>query len=116
MLLEVIKMSEEVPFKSLKITLSDEALDKLFKLRVNSAMRSDSATIEECIRTFSDITEDLYNVMDNAAREALSSNNSTLKKLSVEQEANLFEKIALRAARFVPKSDALKTFYEKHPR
>lgn len=51
-------MSEEVPFKSMKITLSEEALEKLSELRQGGAFRSDSATIEECIRVTRDLITD----------------------------------------------------------
>jgi len=57
-------MSEEVPFKSMKITLSEEAYEKLNILRQGGAFRSDSATIEECIRAVNDMLDDLIFELD----------------------------------------------------
>jgi len=68
MLLMWWNMSEEVPFKSMKITLSEEAVEKLNKLRQGGAFRSDSATIEECIRAINDMIDDLifeFNIRKN---------------------------------------------------
>jgi len=54
------KMSEEeVPFKSMKITLSEEAIEILDELRKSSAFRSYFMTIEECIRAIDIITKDI---------------------------------------------------------
>jgi len=107
-------MSEEVPFKSLKITLSDEAIAKLQKLRTTAALRSDSATIEECIRTFYEIAMDVYYEADRAAQSALST-NSKLKPIDIGTQAELLRKIFLRMTRFVPYSDAMKKLLEKYP-
>ena len=57
-------MSEETPFKSIKITLSEEAIRKLSGLRKGGSFRSDSATIEECIRTTFDISEDIFSELE----------------------------------------------------
>ena len=50
---------EEVPFRSMKITLSEEAVDMLDTLRKRGAFRSYSMTIEECIRAIDAVTTDL---------------------------------------------------------
>ena len=57
---------EEVPFRSMKITLSEEAINRLVDLRQRGAFRSDSATIEECIRVIHDISTDLSMELDSA--------------------------------------------------
>jgi len=48
-------MSEE--FKPIRITLSEEGFKRLEHLMKNSALRSHSSAIEECIRVVSDITQ-----------------------------------------------------------
>lgn len=106
-------MSEETPFKSLKITLSDEALDKLSKLRFTACMRSDSATIEECIRTFYDIVMDFYFALDTAAQDSLRTNASVIREFTKDEQNKILEKVALRTARFIPASDAIKRILER---
>ncbi|MDH5448632.1 MAG: hypothetical protein OEX01_06495 [Candidatus Bathyarchaeota archaeon] len=56
-------MSEETPFKSIKITLSEEALDMLAILRKKGYFRSDSMAIEESIRTVYAVSGDLEGML-----------------------------------------------------
>ena len=51
---------EEVSFRSIKITLSEEALDKLELLKLTGSFRSYSMTIEETIRGLFDVLKELY--------------------------------------------------------
>jgi hypothetical protein len=69
-------MSEEIPFKSMKITLSEEAYEKLTILRQGGAFRSDSATIEECIRAVNGMIDDLIFEFD--IRKGLNANTDGL--------------------------------------
>ena len=54
-------MSEE--FKPIRITLSDEAYEKLDNIMKTAKFRSYSSTIEECIRVVSDILVDVTIVL-----------------------------------------------------
>jgi hypothetical protein len=51
---------EEVPFKTLKITMSEEAFNILESLRISGSFRSYSMTIEESIRSLFDILKEIY--------------------------------------------------------
>lgn len=56
-------MSEEnttEEFKAIRITLSQEAFDRMEKIMKDAKFRSYSSTIEECIRITSDIMDDIY--------------------------------------------------------
>ena len=55
-------MSEE-EFKSIRITLSHEAFDRLEKIMKGAKFRSNSSTIEECIRVLYDIMKDITSVI-----------------------------------------------------
>jgi len=50
---------DEVSFRPMKITLSEAAIDMLYKLKQKGAFRSYSMTIEECIRTIDLISMDM---------------------------------------------------------
>jgi len=52
-------MSEE-DFKSIRITLSLEAFDRLEKIMKNSKFRSYSSTVEECIRVVYSTIGDIH--------------------------------------------------------
>lgn len=63
MLTDEHKMSEESQsndFKSLRITLSQEAFDRMETIMKTAKFRSYSSTVEECLRTTYDIMEDVY--------------------------------------------------------
>jgi len=87
------RMSEEAPFRSVKITLSEEALDRLAELRAIGSCRSDSATVEECIRTIYDIVIDVSSEMAIAREKKL--------VLSFAEQAELLRRVIVRIARFV---------------
>jgi len=53
-------MSEE--FKPIRITLSDEAFDRLDQIMKKAKFRSYSSTVEECIRVVHDIIDEIYTV------------------------------------------------------
>ena len=58
-------MSEESSFgdfKAIRITLSQEAFDKMDSIMKDAKFRSYSSTIEECIRTIDDIVGDIYSI------------------------------------------------------
>lgn len=52
-------MSEE-EFKSVRITLSEEAMKRLEMIMRDAAFRSYSSAIEECIRATFDVIEEIY--------------------------------------------------------
>ena len=54
-------MSEE--FKPIRITLSQEAFDRLEQITKHAAFRNYSSTIEECIRVVYEIMNDVYEVI-----------------------------------------------------
>ena len=92
MLLKVQKMSQELPFKSIKITLSQEALDRLDKIVKEASFRSFSSGVEESIRAFSDVLEEVKTVIGDEDEED--------KAATDEQEARAFERIGMRVSRF----------------
>jgi len=89
-------MSEEIAFKSIKITLSEEALRRLSKLRKGGSFRSDSATIEECIRTVYDNNVDIMGELTIWAEK----NKIKKEKMSIGDQVALLKRAALRVARF----------------
>lgn len=89
-------MTEEVPFKSLKITLSEEALEKLNDLRIGGSFRSDSATIEECIRVTRDIFEDVLTQI----RIHKIPGKEELTPVSESEHTELLRRIITRIGRF----------------
>ena len=86
-------MAEEVPFTPLKITLSEEATKRLAELRLRGSFRSDSATIEECIRVIHEVSNDMSYELDNALGK-----NQLPMPLFVQAE--LLKRILQRIARF----------------
>ena len=91
-------MSEEVPFKSIKITLSDEAISKLAYLRFVGSFRSNSATVEECIRTVFDISQNIGSEIERTAKE-----NQKIVPLSIQAET--LRRITFRIGRFIKLSE-----------
>jgi Arc/MetJ-type ribon-helix-helix transcriptional regulator len=89
-------MSEEAPFKSIKITLSEEAIEKLCELRQGGSFRSDSAAIEECIRAMSD----MYNELESSIKSHRINGGKTLKDYSSEERYSLIKSLIIRVARF----------------
>ena len=88
-------LRKEVPFKSIKITLSEEAINRLAQLRSRGSLRSDSATIEECIRTIYDISIDIAAEVDRTIR-------GNQKFMPVHIQAETLRRIAIRMLRFIP--------------
>lgn len=86
-------MAEEVPFISMKITLSEEAIKRLAELRQRGSFRSDSATIEECIRAVFDVAMDICLELDRAL-----ATNQFPMPLGLQAEA--FRRTVLKIGRF----------------
>ena len=67
-------MSEEQDFKAVRITLSQEAFDRMEKIMNQAKFRSYSLMIEECIRTIHDVMTEIYLIAgpadDPSPREA----------------------------------------------
>jgi metal-responsive CopG/Arc/MetJ family transcriptional regulator len=84
-------MSEENPFKSIKITLSEEALSRLDKIVKNASFRSSSSGIEECIRLVYDLIEEVHSTI---GRE------KGTYRVDVQDEAQSFVRMATRMSRF----------------
>jgi len=84
---------EEVPFKSMKITISEEAMDMLDRLRIAGAFRSYSMTVEEIIRGLYDVAVEIA----AGIREAADRN----ERLSPNEQAIALQRIGLRLKRFV---------------
>lgn len=84
---------EEVPFKSMKITLSEEALDMLAILRKKGYFRSNSMTIEECIRAIHDISGDI--------RAHIVYYKGKGEQVPPAEQLSAYKRYALRLARFV---------------
>ena len=87
--------TEEEPFQKIKVTLSEIAIEKLAKLRKEGYFRSDSATIEECIRSMSEIVEEIQALMNRVAE----------KKVTNEYRLNVLIRIGLRTRRFIRKPE-----------
>jgi len=83
-------MSEE--FKPIRITLSEEAFDRMEKIMKGAKFRSASSTIEECIRVVFDIIGDVYLI--------LGSKGAPITPFDDAQAARAFETIATRMDRF----------------
>jgi hypothetical protein len=62
MSLEAHKMSEE-EFKPIRITLSEEAFNRLNAIMKAASFRSYSSAIEECIRVVYDTTLDIWEIL-----------------------------------------------------
>lgn len=78
----------------MKITLSEEALEKLGELRQGGAFRSDSATIEECIRVVKDLISDFQFEIGSYMK------NNPGKGIPQELQLELLRRIILRLSRF----------------
>jgi len=83
-------MSEE--FKAIRITLSEEARDRLAIIIGMAAFRSNSAAIEECIRVVYEIMRDIWVV--------LGEKDGPYKAFDVADAALTFNTIATRMTRF----------------
>ena len=83
-------MSEE--FKPIRITLSEEAFDRLEKIMKTAAFRSNSSAIEECIRVVDSIMGDVWKV--------LGKKGTPDKQFTNAEAVNAFRTIATRMSRF----------------
>lgn len=86
------EIPESPEFKSLRITLSEEAFDRMEKIMKGAAFRSYSATIEECIRTIHDLMEEIYAM---AGRRGTPNTHPT----ALERSAS-FDRIVMKMNRF----------------
>ena len=94
---------EEVPFKSIKITLSEDALDMLDALRKVGSFRSYSMTVEECIRSIFDVSQDITGSIQHAREMGT-------KPISPIQQSVILQRLSLRLKRFIrpPKEEKKK--------
>ena len=83
---------KELPFKSIKITLSSEALHRLDYITKQASFRSYSSGIEECVRVVYDLIREIYSVAGDTSQSTIT--------LSEENEAEAFKRILMRMARF----------------
>jgi hypothetical protein len=84
---------EQVPFKSIKITLSEEALMLLEELKTAGSFRSNSMTIEESIRAFHYIVAQVRWATGRAKNG---------KPIPEQIRITLARDIGVRLARFMP--------------
>ncbi|MCW3985296.1 MAG: hypothetical protein NWE91_02665 [Candidatus Bathyarchaeota archaeon] len=84
-------MSQE-EFKSIRITLSDEAFERLERIMKDATFRSYSSTIEECVRVVSDLMTEIYHV---AGRRDTPDVN-----VNVNDQCRTFERFVSRMTRF----------------
>ena len=92
---------EEVPFKSIKITLSEEAIDMLTTLRLKGAFRSNSMTIEGCIRAIYEICGDIQTYL-----RFYRDKNEIVPNV---EQLSAYKRYVLRLARFIEVEKPLKT-------
>lgn len=86
-------MSEpEYPFKSLKITLSEEALARLDEIVKKSSFRSYSSGVEECIRVVYDVMAEVHSVIGQP--------HAPLTTPTIDEEIEGFKRISMRMSRF----------------
>ena len=97
-------MSEE--FKPIRITLSEEAFDRMEKIMKGAKFRSYSSTIEECIRVVSDIIGDLQSVIGKK--------DDPFKPFDETIAAQTFATITIRMDRFTGRSFTTQIIEEKH--
>lgn len=83
-------MSEE--FKAIRITLSEEAFERLETIMKTASFRSNSSAIEECIRVVYNMMNDIWLV--------LGEKDTPAKSFTITETANAFNTIATRMSRF----------------
>lgn len=59
-------VDEEEPFRKIRLTLSEDAIEKLGILRKRGYFRSDSMTVEESIRTIYAVLTDIDSVLTSS--------------------------------------------------
>jgi len=89
-------VKKKLPFKSIKVTLSTEALSRLNSIVNQASFRSFSSGVEECIRAVYDIMEDIYAVIGERDEPIIG--------ISEFESARAFERIGMRMSRFTGRS------------
>jgi len=84
-------MSEEIPFKSMKITLSDEAISRLAWIVKKASFRSNSSGVEECIRVVYDLIQEVASTIGFEKGSHF---------VSKEKQSEAFTRMAMRMVRF----------------
>ena len=92
---------EEVPFRSMKITLSEVAVETLDKIVKKASFRSSSSGIEECIRATYDVIEEIESVAGKRGDLQVT--------MTKENEAEAFIRILARFSRFTGRRVGVKT-------
>jgi hypothetical protein len=83
-------MSEE--FKAVRITLSDEAFDRMDRIMKHAKFRNYSSTVEECIRAVDDIITEIHCIAGKR--------DSPEVTATLEESSNAFDRIMMRMSRF----------------
>ncbi len=86
----------EVPFKTLKITLSDEALEKIAVLRQGGAFNSDSATMEECVRVVYSMFQDTISELERSKVDR----TGQVETMDLGRQAEMLRRFLLMLNRF----------------
>lgn len=86
---------EEEPFQKIRLTLSEVAIEKLDMLKKVGYFRSNSSTVEECIRVMYDIADEISMLVQEA--------EDIGEKASLRDQAIVLQRIGIRASRFVRK-------------
>lgn len=90
----------EEEFKPIRITLSQEAFERLEKIKNAAKFRSHSATIEECIRIFYDVLQDIHSVIGERG--------DPFTPFELNRAAEAFKTIAIRMERITGRKYGLK--------
>ena len=88
-------MSEEKPFTSMRITLSDEAIRKLGVIRKRGRFRSNSGTIEEVIRAIFELIP-IYETVAETIRDKETLSPDVLQMMVDRSMAYLYRFALLR--------------------
>lgn len=84
-------MSEEAEFKSMRITISDEASARLEGIMKRASFRSYSSTVEECIRVVHDLTSEIYTLTKTP--------DGQFRKMTHEDKLAGFDRLVIRMQR-----------------
>ena len=86
-------MSEE--FKPIRITLSEEAFNRLDKIMKAAKFRNYSSTVEECIRVVSDIIGEIYTVQGGREKATVDPNAAWLAYIRIGTRMSRFTGLTL---------------------
>lgn len=90
-------MSKEEPsFKSLRVTLSEEAFERLDDIMKRGSFRSYSSTVEECVRVVYEIIRDISTQIEETSKRED-------EGVSDEEMRDMFLRVSTRMARFIGK-------------